>query len=227
MGALVILGILFFLWRRRRARRPLQQDTAVHSHRPDMPELEEGGKFELHGAGKSQPADATGSTTVTESFHHPVELPSDEASTGHGHGALGLLPVKLEGADYQDSHLSNNVSRRDGIPARDDISGRDDPGREQSPTLVAHPNSLQDQWSPTRSSYIVSEPRESLVSSASARMSGYTEDLSAAWPSPDPAAQRASLNEQLERLRERKRQILNLRELEREEAELERRLSQL
>ena len=215
VGALVVLGILFFLWRRRRATRPLQNDTVAHSPRPDMPELEEGGKFELHGAGKSQPAEMAGSTTVTESLHHPVELPSDEASTGHGHGALGLLPVKLEGANYQDDHLSN------------DIPGRDDPGREQSPTLVAQPNRSHDQWAPNRSSYIASEPRESLVSSASARVSGYTEDLSAAWPSPDPAAQRASINEQLERLRERKRQILNLRELEREEAELERRLSQL
>ena len=205
LGALLIMGILFFLWRRRRQRPLHQNEKVVNLPRPDMAELEEGGKFELHGTSNSPPTDIAGSTKVAESL--PVELAGDEIIMVY-EGRPRVLPTKLEDEGHGDQHLSKET-----------------PGPEQSPATVSRVQSSQDRWSPIHSSYVVSEPRESLMSSAAWRVSENPEELSTGLPSPDPSAQRASLNEQLERLRERKRRILDLQELEREEAELERRLS--
>lgn len=213
--ALVILGILLFFWRRRGARAGADGGSrgkaAPSVPRPDMAELEEGGKFELHGTSKSA-SDMVGSTTMTKSL--PTELDSYGINKGNGNIALGL-PAELAGADHGDAHQPNTMADSD---IQDHI---------QTPILVSQAHSSQDQWSPTRSSYVVSELRESLVSSPAGRDSDYGERPSPSRSSPDPLAQRASLNEQLERLRERKRRILDLQELEREEANLERRISEL
>ena len=212
LGTLAMLGILFLLWRSQRAKRPTQNETVINSPCPDMAELEEGGKYELHGATKSQPSDMAGSANITENL--PAELASDETSRG-GRTAPSELPAELVIAGDQGGHPSEA------------LQGADDQDREQSPTLVSQTRISEDDQSPIRSSYVVSELRDSLISTAAGKTSDLIEEPSPVGFLSDPSVQRASLNEQLERLRARKRRILDLEELEREEVELERRLSEL